>query len=69
MECCSSTLDFTEIVLEHRRVVFQNLVSKLFRVGVELMDPGPVNVNVLEPVTSKQGGPSARDDEEGKLVL
>ena len=33
------------------------------------MYPGPVNVDVLEPVTSKQGGSSARDNEEGEPVL
>lgn len=69
MECCGRTLDIAEVILEHSRVLVQNLVNELIGVGVELVDSGPVNVDVLKPVTSEQGGSSARDHEERELVL
>ena len=36
---------------------------------MEQMDPGPVHLDVPEPVTSEQGGSRARDNEERELVL
>ena len=43
--------------------------SSLIWAVVEQVQPCPVQVNMLQPVTTEQGGSSTRDNEEVELVL
>lgn len=64
MESSCGTLDITKVLLEHHRVLGQHLVNALVWIGVEQVDPCPLQANVLQPVTSEQGGSSTQDNEE-----
>ena len=69
MESCCGSLDITKVLLKHRWVLGQHLINALVWIGAELVDPCPVQANVLQPVTTEQGGSSTRDNEELEFVL
>ena len=62
-------LDVAEVVLEYSGVLSQHLVDVVISAVVEQVQPCPVQANMLQTVTTEQGGSSTRDNEEVELML
>ena len=62
-------LDVAEVILEHSEVLGQHLVDAVICAIVEQVQLWPVQANMLQLVTTEQGGSNTRDNEVELMLL